>query len=271
MIGEVDVNRARWDELARVHGQDDYYDVDGFLAGGCALTARERAEVSAAVGGVAGVDLLHLQCHFGLGTLSWARLGARATGLDFSAVAVERARRLADAAGLTATFVRADAQHLPDQLAAAFDLVFASYGVLCWIADVSAWMRTAATAMRPGGKLVLVDVHPLAQMIDTADPITCGFPYQGGAPRRFRAAGSYASSATDLRNQETVQYPHGLGEIVTAAVGAGLRVDALTEYLDADGPEGRRDHMVHSDDGRWLLMVGGQPVPVQYALRATRT
>jgi hypothetical protein len=108
-------------------------------------------------------------------------------------------------------------------------------------------------------------------MVDAVDPVTFGFPYLGGAPQRFRSESSYASSATGLRTRDTVEYPHGLGEIVTAAVTAGLRIDALTEYLDADGPEGRRDQMVHGDDDRWRLVIGGQPIPVHYALRATRT
>jgi ubiquinone/menaquinone biosynthesis C-methylase UbiE len=108
-----ELNRARWDELASLHGQDDYYDVAGFLAGQLMLSAREREEMAAAVGSVSGIDLLHVQCHFGLGTLSWARLGARVTGLDFSPVALERARSLAATAGIGARFVQADAQRLP--------------------------------------------------------------------------------------------------------------------------------------------------------------
>lgn len=265
----TELNRARWDELARRHGQDSYYDVEGFLAGRLMLTTRERAEMSAAVGAVSGLDLLHVQCHFGLGTLSWARLGARVTGLDFSPVAVERARTLAATAGIDARFVQADAQRLPDDLAGSFDVVFASYGVLPWIADVTAWMTTAATALRPGGTLVLIDGHPLIQMIDTVDPVRFGFPYQGGGAHRLPSTSSYASSATALSTTETVQYPHGLGEIVTAAAHAGLHLDALTEHLDAANPEGRGDQLQHGPDDRWRLILAGQPVPVQYSLRAT--
>ncbi len=269
MDDATEMNRARWDELARLHGQDDYYDVSGFLAGNLVLSTRERAEMSAAVGAVSGLDLLHVQCHFGLGTLSWARLGARVTGLDFSSVGVERARALAATAGIDARFVQADAQRLPDDLAGSFDVVFASYGVLAWIADVTAWMTAAASALRAGGTLVLVDGHPLAQMIDTVDPVRFDFPYQGGEAHRLPSTSFYASSATALTTTQTVQYPHGLGEIVTAAADAGLRVDALTEYLDADDPEGREDQMQRGQDDRWRLFLAGQPVPVQYSLRAT--
>ncbi|WP_163548552.1 class I SAM-dependent methyltransferase [Candidatus Frankia nodulisporulans] len=261
MDDATELNRARWDELARRHGQDSYYDVEGFLAGRLTLTRRERAEMSAAVGTVSGLDLLHVQCHFGLGTLSWARLGARVTGLDFSPVAVERARTLAATAGIDARFVQADAQRLPDDLAGSFDVVFASYGVLPWIA--------AATALRPGGTLVLIDGHPLIQMIDTVDPVRFGFPYQGGGAHRLPSTSSYASSATALTSTETVQYPHGLSEIVTAAAHAGLHLDALTEHLDTANPEGRGEQLQHGPDDRWRLILAGQPVPVQYSLRAT--
>ncbi|KPM56688.1 hypothetical protein ACG83_02010 [Frankia sp. R43] len=268
MSEALELNRARWDELARLHGQDDYYDVEGFLAGRCALSARERDEVTAAVGALSDVDLLHVQCHFGLGTLSWARLGARVTGLDFSGVAVERASALAAAAGLGARFVQADAQRLPSDLAASFDLVVASYGVLPWISDVAAWMNSAATALRPGGAMVLIDGHPLTQMVETAEPVRFDFPYQGGAAHRLPSTTFYADSATRLRTTHTVQYPHGLGEIVTAAAAAGLRVTRLSEYLDAEGPQGRQELMVRGSDGRWRLFLAGREIPVEYALHA---
>ncbi|MCK9931607.1 class I SAM-dependent methyltransferase [Frankia sp. Mgl5] len=225
--------------------------------------------MTAAVGSVSGVDLLHGQCHFGLGALSWARLGAQVTGLDFSGVAVERARALATAAGLDAWFVQADTQRLPDGLSGSFDLVVASYGVLPWIEDIPAWMTTAATALRHGGALVLVDGHPLTQMIDTVDPVRFDFPYQGGAAHHLRSTTFYASSATRLQTTRTVRYPHGLGEIVTAAADAGLWIDVLTEYLDAEDPSGRQDQMTRGRDGRWRLLLSGQQIPVEYALRAS--
>lgn len=155
-------NRALWDSLAETHGTtatDQSYDVEAFLGGQQTLRSIERE----LAGDVAGKDLLHLHCHFGMDTLNWARLGARVTGVDFSPVAITRARALAERAGLVADFVVADTQRLPDSLAAGFDVVVATYGVLSWIADVNAWMRGAARALRPGGRLVLVDIHPAFQ------------------------------------------------------------------------------------------------------------
>ncbi|MFJ6754792.1 class I SAM-dependent methyltransferase [Streptomyces sp. NPDC091273] len=119
------LNRALWDVRARIHGStptDRFYDVESFVAGRQTLYALERE----LAGDVAGKDLLHLQCHFGMDTLSWARLGARVTGVDFAPAAIERARLLAGRTGLDATFVEADTQRLPESLAAGFDLVVAT-------------------------------------------------------------------------------------------------------------------------------------------------
>jgi hypothetical protein len=107
-------------------------------------------------------------------------------------------------------------------------------------------------------------------MIDTVDPLTLDFPYQGGTSHHFQDAASYASSADDLRARDAVLYPHGLGEIVTASITAGFRIEALTEHLDADGPEGRPEQLTRGDDDRWRFLLGGQPIPFQYSLRAAK-
>jgi 2-polyprenyl-3-methyl-5-hydroxy-6-metoxy-1,4-benzoquinol methylase len=269
LVDEVSVvNQKRWDALAERHGvgDDSYYDVPGFWAGGSSLNDRVRAEVAAAAGPVSGLSLLHLQCHFGLDTLSWAREGARVTGVDFSPVAVERARRLAADTGLAAEFVRADVLALPEGLAGRFDVVFASYGVLCWISSAKAWMRSAAACLRPGGALVLIDIHPLVTMVDTLDPLVMDFPYGGEEPVRFSSGGSYAVGGLDASAHETVQWPHGLGEIVTAAAAAGLQLESLTEWFDED----RDPKLAVGEDGRARFRLGDQQLPTSYGLRARR-
>ncbi len=262
------MNRVRWDALAERHGQGDdaYYDVDSFLAGGSSLNERERAEVVAAVGPVAGLDLLHLQCHFGLDTLSWAREGAHVTGVDFSPVAVHRAQELAAAVGLPASFVEADVLDLPEWLSGRFDVVFASYGVLCWINSAAAWMRSAAACLRPSGAVVLIDIHPLVMMVDTVDPLVLDFPYAGEEPVTLSSSASYAVGGLSPETSQTTQWPHGLGEIVTAAAAAGLRVESLTEWFD----EAKDPKLAAGPDGRARFPVGGEQLPTSYALRARR-
>ncbi|MFE1413098.1 class I SAM-dependent methyltransferase [Streptomyces sp. NPDC058746] len=259
------LNRALWDTRARIHGStstDRFYDVESFVAGRQTLYALERE----LAGDVAGQDLLHLQCHFGMDTLNWARLGARVTGVDFSPAAVERARALAARTGLAATFVEADTQQLPAHLADGFDLVVATYGVLCWIADVKAWARGAAMALRPGGSLVMVDLHPAFQTIATVDPLVADWPYGGGEPQRETVTGTYAEPGMAVAAHDTVQYPHSLGDIVSAVAGAGLTVKHLGEHTAAAFDP--RGILSRGQDGLYRLPFGDTHLPVLYSLCA---
>lgn len=262
------LNRDWWDERARLHGQDAYYDVDAFLRGGSSLIQRDLDEVATSVGDVEGLELLHLQCHFGLDTLSWARVGARATGVDFSSVAVARARELAAEARIEACFVQADVQHLPQELSARFDIVFASDGVFCWIEDIDSWMRSAFAALRRGGRLVAIDGHPLLRMTASVDSLQMDAPYQGGVATEHSSPGSYALPDATTRNDVAVQYSHGLGDIVTAAVTAGFRIEALTEWLD--DPRGGTDPRLTPVGDSFRLRVAGQDLPCAFGLRAVK-
>src|SRR5262249_37635516 len=93
-------NQALWDAWTGIHVPSRLYDVGSFRDGTepIRLSEYEREGVRP----VDGRTRLHLQCHFGLDTLSWARLGARVTGLDFSAEAVAAARALAADVGIDA-------------------------------------------------------------------------------------------------------------------------------------------------------------------------
>lgn len=265
------LNRSWWDNLAQLHEADAYYDVGAFLEGGLTLDERERGEVERAAGQVAGRSLLHLQCHIGLDTLSWARLGAHVTGVDFSENAIGRAREIALAAGLTATFVVANAQRLPAELCGQFDIAFASYGVFYWIEDLDAWMRSAAAALRPGGSLIIVESHPLVQMFSSADPVVADFPYAGAEPCRRPVTSTYSGHDLAAADSETIGFAHGIGELVTSVVRAGLSVESLREYMDRDKPSHRRGNPLTRDSaGRYRLIIGGEALPVTYSLRATK-
>jgi SAM-dependent methyltransferase len=263
-----DPNRLWWDERAALHGQDAIYDRAGFLAGASTLT-RLDAEIT---GDVNGLDLLHLQCHTGMDTLSWLRAGAaQVTGVDFSAVAVAAARTLAEESGLAgrARFVAADVLAVPAELRGRFDLCYASRGVVGWIADIEAWMRTAATVLRPGGRLVLIEMHPLFVMVDSLDPLRLGFPYANDGPRHFSASGSYAAPDAATQHNDTVEYGHSVGEVVTAAATAGLHVEHLGEHLAVETDVGR-GLLPRDADGLLRWRVTGELLPVLYSLRARR-
>ena len=263
------LNRAHWDALASLHGQDAYYDEEALVAGADTLGEQEAAGIREAVGAVAGLDVIHVQCHIGHDTISLARRGARVTGVDFSRVAVERARDLARRCGVEAEFVEADATELPPELHNRFDLAYATVGVTTWVEDIGAWMRSAASVLKGGGRLLLLDIHPLYAMFDKVDPPRLDFPYAFDGGRAYDEEGSYADAALTVGATETVQYAHSLGEIVTAAVAAGLRVERLDEHLDvARDPRG--DLLARDDDGRFRLRLDGEPLPVAYTLIARR-
>lgn len=267
MTGETaDVlNRAHWDALARVHGQDRYYDREALVSGRDHLLDVE----SQALGDVSGLDVLHVQCHIGYDSISMARRGARVTGVDFSAVALERAREAAATSRVNVDFVQADARSLPETLHDRFDVAYATIGILGWIDDVDAWMRSVTSCLRVGGRLILIDLHPLMNTIGSIEPLVLDFPYAFDGPHRFDEPGSYADPAADVSDTVTVNYGHSLGEIVTAAVHAGLRIDALHEHLDA-AIDPRGSLLSREADGRYRLHIGGETLPVLYTLLATR-
>jgi len=263
--GPAALNRAHWEALARIHGQDEYYDEDAVEAGASSLHEPELA----LAGAVAGLDLLHLQCHIGHDTVSWARMGARATGVDFSAAAVARARELAARTGVDARFVEADVLDLPGELHRAFDLAVATYGALCWIGDLPGWARSAAAALRPGGRLVLVDLHPLYLMVANVDPLVLDFPYADAGPIPDDSPGSYADPQAEVAATGTVQWAHSLGEVVTAVAGAGLRVETLVEHVEAD-TDHRGGILERGADGRVRWRCSGQDLPILFGLAASK-
>jgi SAM-dependent methyltransferase len=264
------INRAHWDALASAHGQDAYYDTEALIAGADSLTEIEAAGVREAIGAVAGLDVLHLQCHIGFDAISLARRGARVVGADFSPASLEKARTLARRCEVRAEFVEADATKLAVELHNRFDLVYATIGVLIWIDDVRAWMRSAAAALRGGGKLLLVDLHPLYGMIESLDPLRLDFPYVGdGGPRSFDEPGSYAGADLAVSATATVNYAHSLGEVVNAALAAGLKIEHLEEHVEADF-DPRGDLLAPEEDGRYRLRVDGELMPLLFTLIAAK-
>jgi SAM-dependent methyltransferase len=263
------INRAHWDALAAAHGQDAYYDTEALIDGKDSLSELEAAGIREAIGAVAGLDVLHLQCHIGFDAISLARRGARVTGVDFSPASLEKARALARRCEVDVQFLEAEATALPTELHNHFDLVYATIGVLVWIDDVRAWMRAAAAALRGGGKLLLVDGHPLYTMVASRDPLQFDFPYVNDRARGFDEPGSYAGAELDVAATESVQYGHSLGEIVNAALAAGLKVEHLEEHVEADF-DPRGDLLAREEDGRYRLRVDGELLPVLFTLIAAK-
>jgi SAM-dependent methyltransferase len=264
------INRAHWDALAQAHGHGDpIYDVEALIDGRDTLREAEAAAVREAVGAVAGLDVLHLQCHIGFDAISLARRGARVVGVDFSPAALEKARALARRCEVDVEFVEADATKLGVDLHNRFDVVYATIGVLVWIDDLRAWMRSAAAALRGGGKLLLVDIHPMYGMLATVDPPRFDFPYAYDGPRAFDEPGSYAGTELPVAATQTIEYAHSLGEVVNTALAAGLRIQHFEEHLDADH-DPRGSVLEPEDDGRYRVRIGGEVLPMLFTLIAAK-
>lgn len=240
-------NRLGWNEATRAHNSHKG-DQAAFLRAGGSTLFPEELEL---LGDVRGLDLVHLLCNSGQDTLSLAALGARVTGVDISDEAIAFARRLSADSGLPAHFVRADVYDWLHEAAAAgasFDVAFLSYGALVWLSDLGAFVRGAAALLRPGGRLAMVEFHPVLWMFDEA--WRHAYPYSThGAPITEKGVSDYVASSGELlvpwgfeegaRGFENPYPGHsfawGLGELVDAVAAAGLRVETVREHEFANG------------------------------------
>ncbi|MCT9011637.1 class I SAM-dependent methyltransferase [Streptomyces rhizosphaerihabitans] len=258
-------NRELWQQWTPLKAASAQYDLTGFRAGGSRIRALERAEV----GEVRGRSLLHLQCHVGVDTLSWARLGARVTGVDFAAEGVTTARSLAADIDPSAVFVEADVLALPTHLDGHFDIVYTSHGVLGWLPDLRRWAEVVAHFIAPGGFVYVFESHPAAWMLDNhldKPELRLRYSYFGEPePLAFE----YRSpTAVPGREMPGVEYAwgHSLGEIVSALASAGLTIEFLHEWPFVAWR--MLPCMVEHDDNWWRLPDGLPSMPLSFSLRA---
>jgi len=277
-----DQNRRSWNAAVGAH-DSHRGDLAGFLgAGGSTLFPEERR----LLGDLAGTSVAHLQCNSGGDTLSLAALGADVTGVDLSDEAVLSARKLSEGSGIAARFVRADVYDWLAETAEAgrrFDVVFASYGVVCWLPDLASWARGIANILEPGGRFVLVDFHPAADVFDEAWNVARDYP-SGGEPLPLEegvgdyvgvsggglAPAGFEEGVGGFENPEPCcLYRWGLGEVVTALAGAGLRITALEEYPYSNGE--RHFARMRELPGRRMAPPADVPaVPLMYGVRAEK-
>ena len=272
MTGEVeryiDSNRRNWDERTPIHAKSDFYDVDGFKAGATSLRSIELEEV----GDVKGKSLLHLQCHFGLDTMSWARLGASATGVDFSEEAIALADSLSRDIGIDAKFIVSNVYDLPDVLKGEFDVVFTSYGVLIWLPDLKRWAEVIAHYLKSGGSFYIVENHPFCSVLydeEDATDLRLYYRYSNLAtePLEFAPGSSYADRSFELHS-ETYEWNHSVGEILNSLISAGLTIEFFHEFHF--GGHRSLPMMEKGDDGWWRLKDGQESVPILFSLKATK-
>ena len=273
MSGDEDwigTNREWWDERAPTHATSRFYDLDGFRTGTTPDRLRPFEGDELGVD-PAGLDLLHLQCHIGTDTLSWARRGARVTGLDFSAPAVDVARDLARDIGVDATFVVADVYDAVEALGGAtFDVVYTGIGALCWLPEIDEWAELAAALVRPGGVLYLVEIHPMLWPFDDESPEPVVEWDYFGPISWGGSAGTYTDGKITTEHNTTCERNWGFGPVLSAVVRAGLTVEHVAEH-----PIGVQQlwpwmEPVPDRDDLWRVPSTRPRLPLLWSFRARR-
>jgi SAM-dependent methyltransferase len=241
-----ETNKQTWNKKVQVHTQSDFYKLDDFVKGASSLNGYELD----ALGDVTGKSLLHLQCHFGQDTLSWARLGAQCTGIDFSDEGIAFAKALSEKINVPADFVCCNVLDTSHHISQTFDIVLASYGTIGWLPDLKPWGKMIAERLMPGGTFYIIDFHPIAWMFDyTSDTPRMQYGYHQDQVIYEEYEGTYADNTSRMVSKE-YGWNHGIAEVVTALIDAGLRVESLQEY-DAS-PYDVLPHLVKQENGLYV-------------------
>jgi SAM-dependent methyltransferase len=268
-----EVNRANWDDRVAAHAASPDYAVARFTDDASFLSEVVRFD-RPRLGDIAGLDAVHLQCHIGTDTVSLARLGARMTALDFSAPALEQARRLAEAAGVDITFFESDLYRAPEVLGTGrFDLVYTGIGALCWLPDIRRWAEVVTSLLKPGGRLFIREGHPVLWALADARPdglLALEFPYfEQTDATVWSEAGTYVETDVVFTHTTTHEWNHGIGEIVGAVLAAGLELTALEEH-DTVPWNAMPGQMHDTGGGEFQLSDRPERLPHSYTLQARK-
>ncbi|MEZ4920875.1 MAG: class I SAM-dependent methyltransferase [Saprospiraceae bacterium] len=239
---QFEANKHGWNLRTPVHLDSAMYNVEEWKKGGVSLKPVELTEV----GSVEGKTVLHLLCHFGQDTLSWARLGAEVTGVDLSDEAIANARRLSDEIGVDGRFICCNVYDLPQHLDEQFDIVFCSFGVLGWLPELEPWAEIVAKYVKPGGFFYLADFHPIVWMLDEEFDFI-KYPYHNAAVIETDNHGTYSDRDADIHYKE-YGWNHSLSELMNSFLKQGMRIDFFNEHnysphncfpKTVEGPEGQ--------------------------------
>jgi len=268
-------NLDLWNEWTPIHEKSKSYDVDSFKSGRCTLHSTELEEL----GDVSGKSLLHLQCHFGMDTMSWAKLGAKVTGVDFSDKAITLAKSLSKELNIEANFICSNIYDLSkvltdplDPNSDKFDIVFTSYGVLCWLPDIKGWAKIIAHFLKPRGTFYIIEAHPFTNVFENESYTTeLKFDHSyfySPQPTRYEPDGSYADRSAKVINP-SYEWTHGLSDIINALISVGLKIEFVHEF-----PFCNYDHFPFLEQGenkKWRLKENREIIPLMFSLKAIKT
>jgi 2-polyprenyl-3-methyl-5-hydroxy-6-metoxy-1,4-benzoquinol methylase len=250
------LNKKAWDSRTDVHIKSKFYDVESFKRGKCSLNPLELT----LLGDIKDKSLLHLQCHFGQDTLSLARLGAEVTGVDLSSKAIVQANQLKTSLGLEATFIESDVGQFGDTNDKQFDIVFTSYGVLCWLSDLSKWAKTIASSLNTGGQFHLVEFHSFIDLLN-------GYSYFPKNIPDVDEEGTYTENC-DGTTSTMATWSHSLSEVVSALLAEGLTIEGFSE--SPYSPYDCFDGLEYVPGAGYQMLHKNQQVPLIYSISARK-
>lgn len=256
----IQTNKTLWNNKVSIHLESDFYDMPGFMAGKSSLQGIELD----ILGNMDGLKVLHLQCHFGQDTISLSRLGAHAVGIDFSEKAIETAQNIAQETQSNTQFICSDIYELPEVLDEKFDIVFTSYGTIGWLPDLDRWASVVSHFLKPGGRFVMAEFHPVLWMYDD-DVKEVAHSYFNVLPIIGTETGTYADKA--VAQEFTYHcWNHSNSEVINSLIKNGLTIKQFNEYdfspynIFADG--------VEVEKGKYVVKHMGNKIPLVFAIEA---
>jgi SAM-dependent methyltransferase len=255
-----EANKELWNQRTAIHKDSSFYDLAGFKAGETVLTPIELNEV----GDVKGKKMLHLQCHFGMDSLNWARLDADVTGIDLSDEAIKEAKQLNDQLRLNAKFVCCNVYDTSQHVTDLFDIVFTSYGTIGWLPDLAPWAKMIAERLKPGGIFYLAEFHPVVWMFDD-DFTHIKYSYDNKEVIVTENEGTYTDRNADIKGKE-YSWNHSISEVLNTLINAGLKIELFNEHMYSPYPCFR--NTVETEKGKWHIKGMEGKIPMVYSLKA---
>ncbi|HSW87590.1 MAG TPA: class I SAM-dependent methyltransferase [Candidatus Saccharimonadales bacterium] len=256
------INKKWWNKVTDIHAKSQLYDLESFKQGKTSLQPIELQEL----GDVKGKSLLHLLCHFGMDTLSWAREGAEVTGVDISDDAISFATNLSKELDIPAEFICSDVYDLPKILHKQYDIVFASYGVLIWLSNLDLWSEIINKFLKPGGIFYIIELHPFTNMLSS--DFTLANKYFKKGPYLDDSSGTYADWDADIQG-DTYIWLHTFSDLINSLIKAGLKLEYIHEF-----PFTMYDQfpgfMVKNEKGEYTLKNKKLQIPLVFSLKATK-
>lgn len=256
------VNKKWWNDVTPIHSCSKLYDLQGFKNGKSSLISIEQEEV----GDVKGKSILHLMCHFGMDTLSWARLGGITTGVDLSDNSIKLAKKLSKEIGVPATFICSDIYNLPNVLDKKFDIIFTSYGVLCWLSNIKKWGKIINHFLKKGGTFYIVELHPFTNILSYDFKIF--YKYFKKGPYIDDSAGTYTDWKANVKGI-TYEWSYTISDVLNALIEEGLKIEFMHEF-----PFTMYDQfpgfMEQNEKGQYVLKNKKIQIPLLFSLKATK-